>query len=386
MKENCNENTNNLLDSRKAAGKGITVSHMRPSIKQPSFPATADQGAEAFSVVRYTASRQREWDDFVASAKNATFLFARGYMDYHRDRFTDYSLMVFHGHRLVALLPANLAAGGPLISHEGLTYGGLVVGRAATLCTVLAGFHAVLRYLNQQQIPTLFYKRIPAFYNTFPDDDVAYALFQLDAQLYRCDCATVVPQFDRLPFAADRRRQIRKAASLGVRVVQETAFQPFWEKVLVPRLACRYGVKPVHTLEEITLLASRFPENIKQFSAYCGDEIVAGSTIYETATVAHAQYGAVTEKGRQIGAHAYLFSSLIEQYRNKRFFDFGISNENEGRALNQGLLNWKEGFGGRCYAHYFYEISTKNFPKLEAVLQSRASLFGKPSGAYLTAP
>ena len=332
-------------------------------------------------MVRYTASRQREWDAFVGGAKNATFLFARGYMDYHRDRFTDHSLMVFHGHRLVALLPANLAAGGPLISHEGLTYGGLVVGRAATLCTVLAGFYAILRYLNRQQIPTLFYKRIPAFYNTIPDDEVAYALFLLDAQLYRRDCATVIPQFDWLPLTADRRRQIRKAASHGVRVVRETTFRPFWEKMLVPQLACRYGVKPVHTLEEITFLAARFPENIKQFSAYCGDEIVAGSTIYETSTVAHAQYGAVTEKGRRIGAHACLFGWLIAQYRDKRFFDFGISNENEGRALNHGLLNWKEGFGGRCYAHDFYEISTKSYAKLEAVLHSRAMIFSGSAGA-----
>jgi acetyltransferase-like isoleucine patch superfamily enzyme len=141
--------------------------------------------------------------------------------------------------------------------------------------------------------------------------------------------------------------------------------------VLVPQLATRHGVKPAHTLEEITLLASRFPEQIKQFSAYDGDEIVAGTTIYETPTVAHGQYGAVTEKGRQIGAEAYLFSTLIEQYKDKRFFDFGISNEKEGRVLNHGLLEWKEGFGARCYAQDFYEIATGNYPKLESVLRIR---------------
>jgi acetyltransferase-like isoleucine patch superfamily enzyme/CheY-like chemotaxis protein len=351
-------------------------------------PRVAPQQDDAgvFSVERYTISRKLEWDTFVSAAKNATFLFSRDYMDYHSDRFADYSLMIFHDGELVAVLPANLNANGTLISHEGLTFGGLVVSRAAKLGDVLACFHVVLHYLSQRQISKLLYKRIPGFYNALPDDDVAYALFLLDARLYRRDCATAVPQADRLPFRRGHKRLIKKATSLGVRIVQETSFQPFWERVLVPQLAARYGVKPVHTLEEITLLASRFPEQIKQFSAYCGDEILAGTTIYETPIVAHAQYGSVTEEGRRIGAEAYLFSSLIEQYKDKRFFDFGISNEKEGRALNHGLLEWKEGFGARCYSHDFYEIDTGNYSKLEPVLQIRPETTLTPPGTGQALP
>jgi len=330
-------------------------------------PKHSDAGA--FSVERYTAGRELEWNAFVSTAKNATFLFSRDYMDYHSDRFADHSLMVFNDRTLVAVLPANLNANGNLISHEGLTYGGLVVSPEATLNDVLACFYVILQYLSQRRIPKLLYKRIPGFYNTLPGDEVAYTLFLLDAQLYRRDCSTAVAQANRLPFRKGHKYLIKKATRLGVRIVQETSFQPFWERVLIPQLAARHGVKPVHTLEEITLLASRFPEQIKQFSAYCGDEIVAGTTIYETPTVAHAQYGAVTEKGRKIGAQAYLFSSLIGQYQDKRFFDFGISNEKEGRVLNHGLLDWKEGFGGRSFAHDFYEIVTGNYPQLESVLQ-----------------
>jgi acetyltransferase-like isoleucine patch superfamily enzyme len=346
-----------------------------------------------FSVERYTASRKLEWNTFVSAAKNATFLFSRDYMNYHSDRFADHSLIVFKDHALVAVLPANLDANGTLISHEGLTYGGLVVSRDATLKEVLSYFHAILKFLSQSQISKLLYKRIPGFYNTLPDDEVAYALFLLDARLYRRDCATAVSQADRLPFRRCRKNQIKKATHLEIRIVRETSFQSFWERVLAPQLAARYEARPVHTLEEITLLASRFPEQIKQFSAYCGNEIVAGTTIYETPTVAHAQYAAVTEKGRQMGAQAYLFSLLIEQYKEKRFFDFGISNENEGRALNHGLLDWKEGFGARCYAHDFYEIATGNYPKLEPVLRGRPEIILTPpvmgqasSSAFRTRP
>ena len=321
---------------------------------------------------QYSAGDKQEWDRFVGAAKNATFLFARDYMDYHSDRFTDHSLMVFKDDELVAVLPANLKADGTLVSHEGLTFGGLVVACPATLESVLACFHVVLRHLNQSGISKFIYKRIPGFYNTLPDDDVAYVLFMLDAKLQRRDCSATISQANRLPFRRGHKYLIKKAAHHEVRMVQETSFQPFWEQVLAPQLATRYGARPVHTLEEITLLASRFPEQIKQFSAYCGDEIVAGTTIYETPTVAHAQYGAVTEKGRQIGAQAFLFSSLIERYKDKRFFDFGTSNEHEGRILNHGLLEWKEGFGARCYAHDFYEIATGNYPKAGTCIKGPA--------------
>jgi len=322
-----------------------------------------------FTVGRYTFHHKTKWDRFVAAGKNATFLFRRDYMDYHQHRFQDHSLMIYHGSELVGLVPAHLAADGSLVSHEGLTYGGLVVSRVATLKHVLGCFHAVLRHLSAARISRWFYKRIPGFYNTLPDGEVDYALFLVDARLYRRDCTLTVSEADRLPFIKSRRALIKKAAALGVRIVSENSFQPFWEQVLVPQLAVRHGAKPVHTLEEITILASRFPKQIRQFSAYCGDEIVAGTTIYETPTVARAQYGAVTEMGRETGAQAYLFGWLLDKYKNKRFFDFGTSNEDDGRVLNHGLLNWKEGFGARCFPLDFYEISTANYTKLEPMLQ-----------------
>jgi len=345
-------------------GENGDAYHMRRTLR-----GADENRSAACSAVSYTPAHKDSWDAFLDAAKNATFLFRRDYMDYHRDRFADHSLMVYQDGQLAALLPANRAADGAVVSHEGLTYGGLVVPRAATLREVLACFHACLRHLHERQIATLRYKQIPGFYNPLPDDEVTYALFLLEARLYRRDCAVVVPQTDRLPFQERRRRQIKKAGHFDIRIVPETNLLPFWEHVLMPQLAARHGVRPVHSAEEITLLAARFPENIRQYSAYCGDEIVAGMTIYETPTVAHAQYIAATDAGRKMGALDYLCHWLIdERYRDKRYFDFGICNENKGRVLNQGLLDWKEGFGGRCYAHDFYEVSTANHVKLEPML------------------
>jgi hypothetical protein len=339
-------------------------------------PMPSAQYSGVFSVERYTPDRKLEWNAFVCTAKNATFLFNRDYMDYHSSRFVDHSLMVYHGNKLMALLPGNRNADGTVVSHAGLTYGGLVVRRTATLMSVLECFYALLRHLNSEQILQLRYKRFPGFYNTIPDDEVAYALFLLEAQLYRRDSAMVIPQKENLRFQRRRRREIKLAAKIGVRVEQEFTFENFWEPVLTARLADRHGRKPVHSVDEITLLMTRFPDQIKQFSAYYGAKIVAGATIFETPTVAHAQYSAVSEVGSEIGALDFLFGWLInERYKDKLYFSFGICNENEGRDLNLGLVDWKEGFGARCFSHDFYEIATENYMKLEPLLHKQTGVF-----------
>jgi hypothetical protein len=322
-------------------------------------------------VERYSVGDKMKWDRFVKGGKNATFLHLRDYMDYHADRFTDFSLMIYRGRELAGVMPANLEDDGTLVSHQGLTYGGLVVPRCATLQDVLASFHAGLRYLNQHEIPRLVYKRIPSFFNTLPDDDVLYALFLLQARLIRRDCAQVIFLADKLPPRKLHGRQVKKAIRSGLRLGQEVDFVPFWDQVLTPCLLGRHGVSPVHTAGEISLLASRFPEQIKLFSVYCGSEMIAGATIYETPTVAHAQYIAATDDGRDSGALDYLFDSLInDYYKHKRYFDFGICNESEGHLLNHGLLQWKQGFGARTCAHDFYEIPTESYAELESMLRS----------------
>lgn len=352
---------NELLDIVRPLSVVPTGNHHPKEVPHLHNPA-------GFTVERYEARHKLAWDNFVSTAKNATFLFLRDYLDYHHDRFTDHSLLVFQGQVLVAVLPANLRADGVLVSHEGLTFGGLVISPAAPLLEVLHCFQALLQDLEQRKIATLMYKQIPGFYNPQPDAETSYALFLLDARLYRRDCSATIALPDRLPLRKGHHYVIKKAISLGIEIVQETTFRPFWEQVLTPGLATRYGVKPVHTLEEITRLAARFPEHIKQFSAYHDGKILAGTTVFETPTVAHTQYAGVTELGRQVGAQTYLVSTLLDQYQHKRFFDFGISNEQQGRFLNHGLQEWKEGFGARGAAHDFYEIATANHCQLEPVL------------------
>ena len=120
----------------------------------------------------------------------------------------------------------------------------------------------------------------------------------------------------------------------------------------------RHGVSPVHTRDEMVLLQERFPHNIKLHTACIGDRVVAGCVVYNTGIVAHVQYISASPEGKECGALDYLFDYLIEQeYSGCKYFDFGISTEQNGMKLNTGLLSQKEGFGARGVLYETYCIT-----------------------------
>ena len=97
---------------------------------------------------RYRREDKELWNSFVNKARNATFLFDRNYMDYHADRFDDNSFMFYHKGKLKAVLPANVA-GDTLYSHQGLTYGGLLLDKKATVEDVLECFDSLNSWLRE---------------------------------------------------------------------------------------------------------------------------------------------------------------------------------------------------------------------------------------------
>ena len=51
-----------------------------------------------------------------------------------------------------------------------------------------------------------------------------------------------------------------------------------------------------------------------------------------------------------------IFDYLLEKYRDKKYFDFGTSNENNGLYLNDNLIAQKESFGGRGITYDAYVL------------------------------
>lgn len=307
---------------------------------------------------RYRREDKELWNSFVSKARNATFLFDRNYMDYHADRFDDNSFMFYHKGKLKAVLPANVA-GDTLYSHQGLTYGGLLLDKKATVEDVLECFDSLNSWLRENGISKVVYKALPWIYQHYPSQEDLYALtWKCKAQLISRDIASTIVIDNKLRFAESRKSGIRKALLLNIEVGESNDVDGFWH-VLEDNLGNRYNAKPVHTASEMKLLMSRFPNNIKLYVAKMNGEIVGGTLVYVTPQVVHTQYISASVEGKKHGALDLLFDYIINKvYANCRYFDFGKSTEQGGAYLNEPLIFQKEGFGGRgvCYDWYQWEL------------------------------
>ena len=308
-------------------------------------------------LIKYTQDLQTDWNQFVATSKNGTFMLNRQYMDYHSDRFEDCSLMFVEKERVFAVFPANVVREKAMIgSHMGLTYGGLIMGTEINAARVLEAFDLLKQhYRKEYGAKTLYYKAIPYIYHNQASDEAEYALYRNGAKLMAQGLSSCVNLKDPIPYERSRRNALKKAAKNGLTVELSEDYENYWT-ILQDVLGKRHGLIPVHSAAELRLLATRFPENIKLFVVKGEDgQIIAGTYIYIYNNVVHTQYMTATDQSRHTGALDLLVDFLIARYApTHQYLDFGISTEDHGRMLNEGLIYQKEGFGGRgvCYNQY----------------------------------
>lgn len=307
-----------------------------------------------YEIIRYTPDRKVEWNQFVATSKNGTFLFDRNYMDYHSDRFEDYSLMFYRNGSLYAIMPAN-RKGDIFQSHAGLTYGGLVMNAKTTAAATVELFRELNEYLRTAGFRRVLYKCIPWMYHQLAAEEDLYAIARTcDARLQERDLGTVIIQQNTLRWERVRRRALKRAQEAGIIVERSNDFAEFWQ-VLNDNLKQKYDSKPVHTLSEMELLHSRFPENIVLYTAKKGNDILAGIVLYVSSQVARAQYSSATPEGKQLGAIDIIYDRVINNdYHHLPYFEFGTSAMSDSNIINETLVFQKEGFGGRgiCFDRY----------------------------------
>ena len=309
-------------------------------------------------IVAYKREFKGVWDDFVESAKNGLFMFKRDFMDYHADRFVDNSLLFYDNDELLALLPLS-KHGKTLKSHGGLTFGGFISNANMKQRKMNACFEALMAYLKEQKFTRLEYKKSPYIYHESPADEDIYALFVNGGKVLKIEPSTTINLQGSFKFAKGRKAQISRARREGVAVEESEDFEGFI--ALENEVLAKYhGTKAVHSGAELALLKGKFSENIKLFVARREGVLLAGCLLFVYKNLVHTQYMASSELGREIGALDLIISTLLERYKQKHYFDFGISSENDGRTLNEGLIAQKEGFGARVVAVECWEVGVNN--------------------------
>lgn len=305
--------------------------------------------------IRYTDDKNTEWNDFIKNSKNGLFMFNRNFMEYHKDRFSDSSLLFYDDEKLIAVMPASIK-NDVLSSHGGLTYGGFIISNEIKQHHLNDCLTALKDFASHNGINKIIYKTVPHIFHRQPAEEDLYSLFYNGAKILKIEASTVVDLQNPLKMPKGRKAQVSRARRDGVLIKESEDFDSFINlenKVLEER----HGTKAVHTAKELTLLKSYFPENIILMGAFLQDKMIAGTVLFVYENAVHTQYMAANETAREIGALDLAIATVIEQYRNsKKWLDFGISTENDGHYLNEGLISQKEGFGGRTNVYQTWII------------------------------
>ncbi len=311
-----------------------------------------------FKVKQYNNQLAGQWNNFIMSSRNGNFLFHRNYMDYHADRFDDFSIMIYDQHeKLIAVVPGNRQES-TFYTHQGLTYGGIITLPDTSTKEHLQLNDAFNHYLKLNNIHKVVFKKIPYIYANQPIDEELYLLFRNHARMIGCNISTTLALQQPFTLHRSRRSAINKSKKQELEICKNISWIAFWE-LLTLNLKEKYGTFPVHSLDEILKLHRLFPTNIHLYTAEKENTCLGGVVIYESPQVAHAQYMSVSAEGKASCALDLILNHLItEEFKHKNYFDFGSSTENQGHFLNESLIFQKEGFGGKgvCYQIFEYDI------------------------------
>lgn len=310
----------------------------------------------------YTERDKNDWDHFCKESAQGTFLHTRRFLSYHGDRFFDKSLIIFNNaEQWLGLFPAAIDPFdvAKIVSHPGLSYGGLIHQGGLLGEDLIAALYLIKAHYAHEGYRKLLYKMVPSIYHKMAAQDDSYALFRLSAQRIRCDLSSAIYLEKRLPLNTRRKRSFKKAIKAGLIIEEGTHLLPKFWPILIDNLEQKHQAKPVHNLDEITLLATLFPENIHCITALLEGQVIAGTVLFNTQSVAHTQYIAASKLGYDCSALDAVFEYAIVQatQQKKKWFDFGISNEDAGLVLNEGLYRFKSEFGGGGIVHEFFELT-----------------------------
>jgi hypothetical protein len=295
----------------------------------------------------------------VRRSVNGTFLQTRRFLAYHGSRFEDRSLLLQSEQgQVVAVFPAALGTEGQIVSHPGITHGGLIHDGSLSGEQAVVALRAVLAHYREAGALQLVYKLIPAVFRRSSSQDDAWALARCDARGLRSELSSVIDLQARPRVRSGRRDDLRKAARTGLEVRRDPQLSDAYWSLLERTLRARHESRPAHELAEFQDLQQRFPDRIELVTAHRGEEMLAGAVLFHFERCFHTQYLASSPEGQATGALTLVVDSAINAAveRGKAWFSLGASTTDAGRALNSGLYDWKSSFGAMGLVHETFII------------------------------
>jgi hypothetical protein len=308
----------------------------------------------SLSLRLFQESDTETWEAFVASANNGTLFHERKFLGYHPEgRFQDHSLIFEEKSKVVAVFPAVMVREGEqkaLISHQGSSYGGIVVQQDMSFRDSYDFVEGLVTYARTEGFHRIQMTLPPAIYQGRVSNYLDFALIKHGFQYKKRDVSSMLtmessPEENLQKFRSSHRTAVRKAIKQGVRIQESNEWSAFYD-LLKDNLKIRHNVQPTHSLEELIQLKGLYPDDIRLFGAFWDKQLIAGVVNFSVnKDVVLAFYISHKELFQHLRAVNLLFYEIIKwcHAENFKYLDFGIFTVN--MEPNFGLGRFKENFG-----------------------------------------
>lgn len=311
------------------------------------------------------------WDRFVlAESCNGTFEQTRNFLSYHPEgRFLDHSLLFFKGQTLMAVMPAHIVEENGikrLLSHEGSTFGGIVLGRGfKKIADIEAVLDDLTAYARENGFAEIELKMTSNLYAHEPVEVLDYFLQQYG--FYDTKELGFYIRVEGLSssqilesFSASRRRDLRKSwkNDLTFRELESEEEIGTFYGILEANMQ-KFSKHPVHTMEELLgFKRVRLRDIVHFYGVFHEGRMIAGGMAFGfgNGEVFHVQYLASDQARLDLFPNDFLYYSMIVHAQEKGWRDisFGTSTLDHGRTLNRSLALFKSGFGTDMYVNRVY--------------------------------
>lgn len=321
-------------------------------------------------IEKYNDLYEKKWDEFVLDkSSNGTFLQTRNFLNYHKNnKFRDFSLMFIYGDEIIAVIPAHIDDDNCVYSHNGSTFGGLIISKAHKNIKFLEIiFDELDKYLHLLRIKKIVLKQTGNIYQKDNANLLDYFLFVNNYKAsyeigYYIDFSSynenIIDNFN----ASTRRayRNSMKNCLIFKPMSTKEEISIFYE-ILCNNYA-KFNKTPIHTLDDLyDFYFNRLIRNVKFYGVLYNDVYIAGAMIFDFDNrVFHTQYIASLQEYTKMHIGEFIYYSLINEAKKEdyKYISFGTAVLNGGKTLNKSLAQFKEGFGT---SEYLNKIYTKNY-------------------------
>lgn len=324
----------------------------------------------SLKIIKYNSELEKQWDEFVSSSINGTFLHKRSFFNANdANDNDDCSFLILKKNKVICLIPGCLLNDGnknTYHSHPRATYGGFIfndkVGTVESVQIVDLLINALKEYSCSKVIIRnpfrIFYKNI--------SDEFEYAMWFHNFYVQSRELEIYIPlntsSNSKLPNYENGTKYNVKKAWKHVEVKEGTKsdLKQFWD-ILTSNLKVKHNKTPTHSIDEISkLISTSGTTNFKLIGAYKDEQLVGGCFMFIINDSLHAQYIGQDDTYQEFRPINAVIDFIIQWgFENGyKYFNLGTANEG-GKTINQGLFHFKESFGGRGVLRETHELIIK---------------------------